>query len=223
MLSNIKNKVVNILMGQHDEDIQTADALESKDPEYLTKSPLPLGYDTTADQLNLYMNLLFGYNPSADSIMDVGAGRGDLFGFIKDFYETPAGSDPIYYGFDRNPNLVDIAQNKWGVSLDTRDIDDMKSLPSKNWVVAAGFFFERRREKEDDDLNYLLEVVDKMYNAATTAVSFNLRSPINNEIQEGQFYVHPGLIMDMMIEKYQHVTVKHNYSNSIYTVTIYKF
>ena len=64
---------------------------------------------------------------------------------------------------------------------------------------------------------------NNLYASANVAVSFNLLSPINNEIHDGYFYVHPGLIMDILIEKYQLVAVKHNYSNSIYTVTIYKF
>jgi hypothetical protein len=34
--------------------------------------------------------------------------------------------------------------------------------------------------------------------------------------------VHPGLIMDMLLEKYQFVNIRHNYSKDIYTVTIYK-
>ena len=53
-------------------------------------------------------------------------------------------------------------------------------------------------------------------------VSFNLLNPINNTLHEGFFYVHPGLVMDMLIEKYQYVTVRNNYSKDVYTVLIYK-
>lgn len=219
MLDNIKEKILRILSGQSDPETEKADRMSPTDPEYMQNSPQAVGYHSTQEQMNLFLNLLFGYNPDTDTITDVGAGRGDMYGFIRDFY----GSVPSYYGFERSPLLVDAAANKWGISLDNRDIDSMEYLPKKNWVVAAGFFFERRHDREDDDLNYLLQVVDKMYESATTAVSFNLLSPINNEIHDGHFYVHPGLILDMLIEKYQLVSIKHNYSNSVYTVIIYKY
>ena len=219
MLDNIKDKIIKILSGQYDSATSEADAMTPSDPEYMKNSPMAVGFESTQEQMNLFLNLLFGFNPDTDNITDVGAGRGDLYGFIRDFY----GSEPSYYGFERSPLLVDAAAEKWGLSLDNRDIDNMEHLPKKNWVVASGFFFERRHEREDDDLNYLLKVVDKMYESATTAVSFNLLSPINNEIHDGHFYVHPGLILDMFIEKYQLVNIRHNYSNTIYTVTIYKY
>ena len=72
-------------------------------------------------------------------------------------------------------------------------------------------------------MQQLLDEVDTMYNSANIAVAFNLLSPINNDLHEGHFYVHPGLILDMMIERYKYVSIKHNYSNSIYTITIYKY
>ena len=219
MLDSIKDKILRILSGQSDPEIEKHDTLPPTDPGYIKDSPQAVGYQSTEEQMYLFMNLLFGYNPETDNITDIGAGRGDLYGFIRDFY----GVDPSYYGFDHNPLLVDTASEKWGISLDNRNINEMSELPKKNWVVACGFFFERRHDREDDDLNYLLEVVDKMYNSATTAVSFNLLSPINNEIHEGHFYVHPGLILDMLIEKYQHVNIRHNYSKTIYTVTIYTY
>ena len=65
--------------------------------------------------------------------------------------------------------------------------------------------------------------VEQLYDTANTAVAFNLLSPIRNKHHEGFFYVHPGLIMDLLIEKYRYVTVRHNYSNDVYTVIIYKF
>ena len=69
----------------------------------------------------------------------------------------------------------------------------------------------------------VFEDIDIMYNTATNVVSFNLLSPINTTHHEGFFYVHPGLMLDMLIEKYQNVVLRHNYSPDVYTVLIYKF
>ncbi len=52
-------------------------------------------------------------------------------------------------------------------------------------------------------LQKLFEDIDILYNTATQVVSFNLLSPINTTHHDGFFYVHPGLMLDMLIEKYQ--------------------
>ena len=90
------------------------------------------------------------------------------------------------------------------------------------WVVAIGYFLQRRTDSTDTELIKVFDDIDKMYNLCNTAVSFNLLSPINIETQPEFFYMHPGLIMDMLIEKYQYVNIRHNYSNSMYTITIFK-
>lgn len=219
MLDRFREKIVAILSGQPDDATLKADALLATDSEYLINSPRAVGYETTQEQLSLLLNVIIGYSPN-NSILDIGAGRGDLFNFIQDFY----GVESIdYFGIEQNPLLCDAATKKYNIDLLSSIFTVKSTLPKKDWVVASGLFFERKCETEDQDLQKLLDEIDLMYDAANVAVSFNLLSPINNEIHDGQFYVHPGLIMDMMIEKYQLVSVKHNYSNSVYTVTIYKF
>ena len=220
MLNNIKEKILKILSGELDDATKKADALLATDPEYLINSPKAVGYDSTQEQLSMFLNILFGFDPYINSILDIGAGRGDLYDFILDFY----GSDSLnYFGIEQNTLLCDAASKKYNIDLLNSVFTSKSTLPKKDWVVACSYFFERKCKTEDQDLQKLLDEVDTMYNAANIAVSFNLLSPINNEIHDGHFYVHPGLILDMMIEKYQYVGIKHNYSNSIYTVTIYKF
>ena len=77
-------------------------------------------------------------------------------------------------------------------------------------------------KSEDDDLKKLFSDIDILYNQASLAVTFNLLNPINNTHHEGFFYVHPGLVLDMLIEKYENIILRNNYSKDIYTVTIYK-
>ena len=219
MLDNLKEKIVSILSGKPDVTTSKADALKVTDSEYMKNSPKAVGYDTTQEQLFLMLNVLIGYSPE-NSILDLGAGRGDLYEFIREFYNVAPVS---YFGIEQNPLLCDAAKSKHNLTLSNAIFDCNTKLPNYDWVVACGLFFERKMNSEDRDLENLLQLVDVMYASANVAVSFNLLSPINNEIHDGCFYVHPGLIMDILIEKYQLVAVKHNYSNSIYTVTIYKF
>lgn len=220
MIDNLKNKILRILSGQIDEDVIKANNTEVTDPEYFLKSPRAVGYDTTQEQMSLFLNILFGYDPSRDSLIDIGAGRGDLYDFIREFY-TAENFD--YYGIEQNPTLSNAAAERYGINLTNSVFTKNTKLPNKDWVVACAYFFETRNKEEHEDLQQLLDEVDTMYNSANIAVAFNLLSPINNDLHEGHFYVHPGLILDMMIERYKYVSIKHNYSNSIYTITIYKY
>jgi SAM-dependent methyltransferase len=180
-------------------------------------SPKPVGYHDTNEQHYLFQNLLVGYLPS-QTILDIGCGRADMCNFIDDFY----GEHPAYTGIDHNPLMSDLAKQKYGYDTITGAFETAK-LNKHDWVVASGVFTQRRCDTEDKDLQKLFKDIELLYDIAGSVVAFNLLSPINNQHHEGFFYVHPGLVMDMLIEKYRYVTVRHNYANDVYTVLIYKF
>jgi hypothetical protein len=193
------------------------DALEPGVADYMMYSPMPVGYNTTSEQRYLMQNLLVGFYNA--SILDVGCGRADLYDFIVNFYPD---LNFIYNGIDHNPLMTDIAKQKYGVECQTGAFESAK-LTKSEWVVANGVFTQRRCETEDEDLRKLFEDVDTLYQTAINTVAFNLLNPINNTHHEGFFYVHPGLVLDMLIEKYQNVVLRNNYSKDVYTVQIYKF
>lgn len=215
-IENIKNQIIAQLDASIDEQYQRWDALTPTDSDYMLYSPYPVGYNTTNEQVYLFQNLLVGYNPEL-SILDIGCGRADMANFIRNFY----GSTSIYNGIDHNPVMSDIAKQKYDIDIKTGAFENA-TLSKADWVVASGVFTQRRCETEDADLQKLFKDIDQLYELANTTVAFNLLSPIGNKHHEGFFYVHPGLIMDMLIEKYRFVTVRHNYSNDVYTVTIFK-
>ena len=214
--SEIENKLSKIISGN--DDINKHDNLQATDDNYMLYSPHPVGYNSTSEQQYIFQNLLVGYNPQNYSILDIGCGRADLYGHLLESYDNVIS----YQGLDFNPTMSTLAKQKHDVEI-TLGSFGITELKPADWVVACGFFTSRRNETEDEDLQQLFKDVDKMYELANNCVSFNLLSPIGNKIQEGFFYVHPGLVMDMLIEKYRYVTVRNNYSNDVYTVTIYKF
>lgn len=211
-----QNKISNILDPTNQQYL-TWDSLQPTDPDYMMYSPLPVGYNTTSEQHYLFQNLLIGFNPNS-SILDIGCGRGDMANFINDFYGEPA----PWTGIDHNPIMSDLAKQKYGYDTITGAFETAK-LNKHDWVVASGVFTQRRCDTEDADLQKLFSDIDILYNLATAVVSFNLLSPIRNKHHDGFFYVHPGLMMDLLIEKYRYVAVRHNYSNDVYTITIHKF
>lgn len=203
-----------------DENMQRWDALEPTDPDYMMYSPYPVGYNTTAEQRFLMQNILVGF--SGGSLLDIGCGRCDLYGVAQEF--ASLNNDIVLYnGIDHNPIMTQIGEKKWNLTDVLVGSFETAKLPNSEWVVASGIFTERRCETENEDLIKLIDNIDILYNAASQIVSFNLLNPINTTHHQGFFYVHPGLILDMLIEKYRYVNLRNNYSPDVYTITIYKY
>jgi SAM-dependent methyltransferase len=218
VIQSIQNKIQELLYGDNAEHLRRDSLNAATDPDYMLYSPEVVGYNTTSEQQFLFQNLIMGLDPTSYSVLDIGCGRGDLYGFLKELWPDHLFA---YTGIDHNPVMCDLGREKYGLELLNSSFDTANVL-NHDWVVASGFFTQRRCETEDDDLQKMFKDIDKMYTLANRVVSFNLLSPINNTIHDGFFYVHPGLVMDMLIEKYQYVSVRHNYTKDVYTVSIYK-
>jgi len=218
IMKSIQNKIQDLLYGNNEEYNRRDTLSAATDPDFMLYSPEVVGYNTTAEQQFLFQNLIMGLDATSFSVLDIGCGRGDLYGFLKELWPDHLFG---YTGIDMNPIMCDLGREKYRLELINGSFDNTK-LSAHDWVIAGGFFTQRRCETEDDDLKKMFVDIDNMYNLANRVVSFNLLSPINNKIHEGFFYVHPGLVMDLLIEKYKFVTVRHNYSNDVYTVSIYK-
>jgi ubiquinone/menaquinone biosynthesis C-methylase UbiE len=217
-VSDLQTKLQNILFDES-ESYKKYDELDpATDEDYMLYSPKAVGYNTTAEQKFLFQNLVLGLDSSVYTVLDIGCGRCDLYGYLSEISNEVFG----YNGVDMNPIMCDLATKKY--NLDTPICSTFENLKIHNhdWVVAAGYFTQRKCATEDEDLIKLFTDVEKMYSLSDRIVSFNLLSPINNKIQEGFFYVHPGLVLDMLLEKYKYVNLRHNYSKDVYTVTIYK-
>lgn len=196
------------------------DALHPTDADYMMHSPLPVGYNTTAEQRFLMQNLLIGYN--GGSLLDIGCGRCDLYAVARDL--AALNNDIVFYSaIDHNPIMTQLGEEKWGLTDIQVGAFETAKFDDHEWVVASGVFTQRRCENENADLTKLFDDIDILYSIATQVISFNLLNPINTTHHDGFFYVHPGLILDMLIEKYQFVSIRNNYSRDVYTVNIYKF
>ena len=216
-LKALQTKIQKLVYGD-DPEITRRDSLKpDTDPDYMLHSPTVVGYNSTSEQNFLFQNLIMGFDATAFTVLDIGCGRGDFYGYLREIHEHVFG----YTGIDHNPMMADLAKQKYDLDIQVNSFEKSE-LNAHDWVVASGYFTQRKCDSEDADLQKLFVDVEKMYQAANQVVAFNLLSPINNNIHEGFFYVHPGLIMDMLLEKYQFVNIRHNYSKDIYTVTIYK-
>jgi SAM-dependent methyltransferase len=73
------------------------------------------------------------------SVLDVGCGRGDLFGYLRD-----RGLDVDYRGVDIHPGLIDLARRTWPDGrFDVRDLladDAVDAVDEADYVLASGIF-----------------------------------------------------------------------------------
>lgn len=215
----LQNQILNNLENV-DEQYQYWDSLEPTNPDYMMYSPRAVGYNTTAEQRYLMQNLLVGF--AGGSLLDIGCGRCDLYSVANEI--AALNNDIVLYSaIDHNPIMTALGEQKWGLEAINVGAFETATFNPHEWVVASGVFTQRRCETEDADLQKLFEDIDILYKTATSVVSFNLLSPINTKHHDGFFYVHPGLMLDMLIEKYQNVVLRHNYSPDVYTILIYKF
>jgi hypothetical protein len=216
-INDLTNKILDNLSSAGE---QWEDVLTPTDPDYMMHSPIPVGYNTISEQRFLMQNLLIGF--TGGSLLDIGCGRCDLYNVASEM--AALNNDiVIYNAIDHNPIMTTLGEQKWGLKNIKVGAFETAKLDPHEWVVASGVFTQRRCETEQEDLTKVFSDIDILYNLANQVVSFNLLSPINTTHHEGFLYVHPGLMLDMLIEKYQHVIIRHNYSKDVYTVLIYKF
>ena len=157
IFENLQERIQDLFGSKKQDAFDTLDP--ATDIDYLMNSPLPVGYSSIQEQQFIYQNLISGFNPSTDTLCDLGAGRGDLYKFIKDIY----GIEFKYIGIDQNPVMVDLAKQKYELDLINESYETIE-LPAASWLVTSGLFTTKRNEKFEDDLEYVYTTIDRMYN-----------------------------------------------------------
>lgn len=107
---------------------------------------------------------------TADSVLDVGCGLGDLYGYLK-----KRGTKVDYSGLDITPDMIAAARDKFpeaqfreGSLLDATHLSDQ----SFDYVIASGIFYLRR----DKPFQHLERSVRRMFELCRKGVAFNCLS-----------------------------------------------
>ncbi len=122
-VKQVTDKILQNLTNSAD-NYERWDALTPTDADYLMYSPLPVGYNTTAEQRFLMQNLLVGFN--GGSLLDIGCGRCDLYAVAR---ELAALNDTIvfYNAIDHNPMMTQLGEEKCYV-MDTSSRKNRRRL-----------------------------------------------------------------------------------------------
>jgi SAM-dependent methyltransferase len=176
------------------------------DPEYLLNAPQIVGWGSTQEQELLFSALLLFYSPEM-SILDVGCGRADLYGYLTRLFQT----EIPYKGIDYNPNLLIFAKEKYP-SVNVKTLDILNLSEKHDWVVGSGLF----NIKEQEDLTeYAKQCIDKMYESANIGIAFNMLTGYPDNIADEDKAVlashSPSVWLDYLIGKYTKVICRTDY------------
>ncbi len=122
--------------------------------------------------------------PLEGSVLDVGSGLGDFYGFLAEKGALPR----AYRGIDLSPNMVASAKAAFpGVEFAVEDILATSADRSYDYVVASGIF------TYIGETNVVLfhRLIEAMYARCTRALVFNSLSSWSSDESDGEFRADP--------------------------------
>jgi 2-polyprenyl-3-methyl-5-hydroxy-6-metoxy-1,4-benzoquinol methylase len=191
---------------------------EISDPNYFLNAPEIVGWSTVEEQ-ELLFNILTSQTESTQTILDVGCGRADLFGFLKNKFED---QDILYKGIDYNPNIISAAILKYPeVDVQPIDLLDFETETNYDWVVGNGLF--NIAEQEADKLvHYAEDCVKSMYEKATVGVAINFNTGKYEEQDPSLISWDSGSWLKYLIHTYGKVICRADYLQTDVTFFIFK-
>lgn len=150
------------------------------------------------------------------SILDVGAGLGDFWLYLKD-----NNIDVKYTGIDIFPDFVQKAKYKYPgeASFMYMELDEVAD--SYDYVFASGTFNHKCQNND----RYIRGEIDKMFNIALKGIAFNLLSeytPYEMKDNKIFYYYNPEKIFEYCKKLTQNVTLKHDYLPNDFTIALSK-
>jgi len=146
------------------------------------------------------------------SILDVGCGFGDLFGYLR--YRK---IKVKYHGIDINPNLVNIGKKFYpGIYIEHRDFEKKKFAKKFDWVLASGI------TSHGSTYPHLKGVMKEMYRICKKGYAMNFVSDNVDYKTKGLFYSSPEKILSITKSMTNRFILRHDYMPFEFTLYVYK-
>jgi len=146
------------------------------------------------------------------SLLDVGCGFGDLFGFLK--YRK---IKVRYNGVDINSEFLKIAKKRYpNVKFELRDIHKKKFLRKFDWVVATGI------TNYATNYQHLKDILKEMFRICKKGVVMDFISNYVDYKDKDIFYTSPEKILKFAKSLTRRVTIRHDYMPFEFCLYLYK-
>ena len=150
------------------------------------------------------------------SILDVGCGLGDLYGYLR-----TAGINVDYTGYDITPALLEAARRRFPegrfLERNIADLPEADLEPGWDYVIASGIFYLRQQDPDA----YLREMVGRLSRLARRGVAFNTLSARASERSAGEYYADPIMVVGACLDLTPRVVLRHDYMPHDFTVYLY--
>lgn len=191
-----------------------------------------LDWNSTESQKLRYKILkeIFLYSKKASnlSMLDVGCGFGDLYGYFK--AEGLLNRHRISYtGYDISSRLIEVAKKRYpGAKFEVKDILKDRYVPKFDYVFCSGIFNIRTTEKAEH-LDFVKEMIFRFFDLAACGVGINFLSegalPKSEveDINEGRYYYFkPEEIVNFCRFVCGRFIVRHDYHPGDFSLFLYK-
>jgi SAM-dependent methyltransferase len=192
---------------------------ESFDDEYLEYSSEAVGYENREQQWDTY-RVIANYLEDGDSVIDFGCARGDF----ERFYLSDIGGDIDYIGVDSNQQLIDAGKKVYNeeVELLCQDWFSLDKDLVQDWSINIGSSNLRYdADTVRDDMTYLKDTITAMMKHCEKG-SLILLASDNVKLDDGLISWNAGDIFNWAQKTFGNVAIDHSFSDSIFTLIIYK-
>ena len=201
------------------EETDVEEMNESFDDEYLEYSSEAVGYENREQQWDTY-RVIANYIEQGDSVIDFGCARGDF----ERFYQTDLGLDIDYIGVDINQQLIDAGKKVYNdeVELLCQDWFSLDKDLIQDWSINIGSSNLRYdADTVRDDKTYLQDTIKSMMNHCEKGAVLLLASDSTN-MDDGLINWNAGEVFNWAQKEFGNVAIDHSFSDSIFTLIIYK-
>ena len=156
-------------------------------------------------------------NLDQQSVLDIGAGLGDFYGFLSLSYK-----DFSYLGIDFSEKMLSFAKKNFpDANFKPADFLSSDFFDFFDYLFVSGTFNHRI----EDNLVYINFAIEKMFTLAKKGVAFNLLSsysPLEKKNTRLFFYYSPEKILEICFKYTKNIVFKHDYLPNDFTIYMYK-
>lgn len=151
------------------------------------------------------------------SVLDVGCGFGDLFGFLRD-----RGYTGNYVGIDFIERLVEVGREVYPeADLRTSTIADFDADVSFDLVVSCGIF-NAPHETSEKTLTHIESTLGQMFQISNVAASADFISSYVDRRDDGVQYTRPEDVFSFAKQNTKRVALAHDYLPFEFSVCMYR-